>query len=163
MSILFACSASKDIAQSNTEKIIDNVQVSDLDLIEKCFNFYKSALMKSDGNEACKYVDSKTIAYYDQAMKNAKYLDSSSVAQMNVMDKLMILAIRHRTPKDLLYSFDAKKMIVYAIENGMVGQQGFDKIQFSKYEIVENYAKVFIDVSGAPMPFFLEFNKEDDD
>jgi len=159
--MIFACSSTNNISQVSQNPPVVTEQVAEEEKIEACFEAYKSALTKGDGKEACKQVDSKTIAYYNQAIVNAKTLDSSSVAEMDVMDKLMILAVRHRTPVDLLYQFNGADMIAYGIENGMIGQQGFDQLQFSSIETNGNNAKAFLDVPGAPMPMFLEFNKED--
>jgi len=135
-------------------------QSKDTKSIQKCFENYKTALINKDGNSAVKCVDQNTLNYYSEMLKQGIYADSSTLASMNILDKMMIFTIRHRIPKELVLKMDVYDFFVYAVENGMVGSDvsGFElkKVSISGYD-----AKSELQVDGKITPFGFAFHKEE--
>ena len=128
--------------------------------VRKAFEMYRSSILNDKGEEAVNYVDSKTLAYYSTILHSARTADSLSVDSMNVLDKLMVLSIRYRTPKKDLKSFDAQSLLVFAIKEGMVGKNSVQNIEIGDVELQDNIAKGYMISYGEQSPLYFEFNKE---
>ena len=129
-------------------------------LVRKTFEDYKSAILDDRGAEAVTYVDNKTVAYYSRMLELALHADSLAVDTLMVVDKLMVLAIRHRTSREQLLSFDGPKLIQYAIESGMVGKNSVANNSIGDV-IIDNFtARGQLIVKGEKTDFYFLFNKE---
>jgi hypothetical protein len=131
-------------------------------LVRKAFDNYRSSILTDRGEDAVTYVDSNTIAYYNDILHSARTSDSLAVDSMNVLDKLMVLSIRYRTPKKDLKSFDGRSLLVYAIKEGMVGKSSVQNIEIGDVEMHGDVAKGYMMSYGEPSPLYFEFNKEDE-
>jgi hypothetical protein len=129
-------------------------------LIRQTFDGYKSAILNDKGDEAVKYVDSRTIKYYGHIIELVKNADSTQVSSLSVMDKLMVFSIRHRTSREEILSFDGKALLVYAIKSGMVGKNGVAKNTIGKVVIDHEFAQGQFIVNGQESPLYFHFYKE---
>ena len=130
------------------------------DSIRGTFNDYKSAILNDDGERAVGYVDSRTLAYYGEMLDKTKTADSSTVDALPIMDKLMVLAIRHRTSRADLLRFDAQKLFVYAIEQGMVGKGSVMNIEIGEVTVDGATARGQFMSNGVPGPVYFGFYDE---
>lgn len=130
--------------------------------VKKSFDAYKSALLKDKGEEAVKYVDSRTIQYYGNMLEHVKNADSSTVETLSILDKLMVLAIRHRTSKSDILSFEGTSLLVYAITSGMVGKNSVANNSIGEVLIEQDFAKAQLIANGQKAPFYFHFYNEDD-
>ncbi len=137
-------------------------QESNHDQIVNSFNSYKEAILNNNGEEAIKYVDSRTIKYYSDILETTKKADSAAVAGLGVLDKLMVLSIRHRTNQADILSFDGKALLLYAIKEGMVGKNSVVSNTIGETTINENFAKAEFIYDGQKTPFFFHFYKENE-
>lgn len=69
---------------------VTNGQHREEKLVQKSFDNYKTAILNDKGNEAVKYVDSRTIAYYEQMLELVKTADSSKIETLSILDKLIV-------------------------------------------------------------------------
>ncbi len=129
-------------------------------LVTETFEKYKIAILNDKGEEAVEYVDSRTIDYYSNILKLVINADSSSVEKKNILDKLMIFSIRHRTSKANIKSFDGSSLFVYAIKSGMVGKNSVANNSIGTVSIDQNIAKGQLVVRDQKTPFYFNFNKE---
>src|SRR5690606_16152787 len=91
-------------------------------LVNKSFEGYKDAILNDRGEEAVKFVDSRTMNYYAHVLDKVKNADSVEVSALSLMDKLMVLSVRHRAKKEEILRFTGESLFVYAIKEGMVGK-----------------------------------------
>jgi hypothetical protein len=129
--------------------------------INKVFEKYKSAILNDKGEEAASYVDSRTIQYYSDILNLVKTADSSKVDSLTILDKLMVLAIRHRTSKADLLSFDGRKLLIYAINSGMVGKNSIADNTLGEVVIDKAFARAQIRNKGKTSPIYFHFYKEE--
>lgn len=136
-------------------------QKSQEKLVKKSFDNYKSAILNDNGEEAVMYVDSRTIKYYNDILELVKTGDSAKVETLSILDKLMVFLIRHRTSKNDIMSFDGKSLLVYAVNNGMVGKNSVANNSIGDVIIESNFAKGQFIANGQKAPFFFHFYKEE--
>lgn len=129
--------------------------------ILECFNSYKSAILNDKGEKAVDLVDSRTISYYSEILEKVKTSDSTTINSMNIMDKLMVFSIRHRTSKEDIMSFDGKQLLVYAIQQGMVGKNSVANNEVGSISVNEDFAKGQAVINGKPEELFYHFYKEE--
>ncbi len=135
-------------------------QKSEEKLVRKSFDNYKSAILNDQGEEAVKYVDSRTIKYYSEILEQVKTADSLKVESLSILDKLMVFSIRHRTSKDDILSFDGKSLLIYAIKSGMVGKNSVANNSIGDIIIENDFAKGQFLFNGRKAPVYFHFYKE---
>jgi len=136
-------------------------QKSEEKLVKKSFDNYKSAILNDKGEEAVKFVDSRTIKYYSDILELVKTADSAKVETVSILDKLIVFSIRHRTAKEDVLNFDGESLLVYAINSGMVGKNSVANNSIGEVKIEGNYAKGQYISNGQKAPFYFDFYKED--
>lgn len=156
--VLSSCGAQKKALQKSTETKKETK--ADEQLVKQCFENYKSAILNDRGEEAVEYVDSRTIKYYQDILDKTKSADSLEVSEMNIMDKLMVFTIRHRTSKEDILKFDGKQLLVYAIQEGMVGKNSVANNEIGQVDIDDDFAKGQLVVYGEPAPMYFHFYNE---
>jgi hypothetical protein len=134
---------------------------SDEELVREAFENYKSSILNNNGNEAVKYVDSRTIEYYSHILDLVKNADSAKVESLPFLDRLLVLSIRHRTSKENILSLDGKGLLILAIENGMVGKSSVENNSIGKVTIDDSFARGQFVFNGQEEQIYFDFYKED--
>ena len=129
-------------------------------LVRQAFENYKSAILNNRGEEAVKYVDSRTIKYYVDVVDLVKNADSTKVNSLSLLDKIMVFSVRHRTSREDILSFDGKGLLVYAIKSGMVGKNSVVNNSIGEVIIDSEFAKGQFIANGQKAPFYFHFYKE---
>ncbi|MEM7373153.1 MAG: hypothetical protein AAF587_31305 [Bacteroidota bacterium] len=132
------------------------------DVIRNTFEQYKTAILNDRGEEAFQYVDSRTHAYYNKMAEVSRQADSLAVDSMDLLDKMMVLTIRHRATKEEIQSFDGKRLLIFAIKNGMidkksVGYQEIGAVSFEGKEMATGQLRTL----GQDTPVYFDFHKEE--
>lgn len=140
---------------------INSYSQSDKELVLKSFENYKNAILTDKGKFASDFVDSRTINYYSTILDKVKTSDSLEVNSMGIIDKLTVLSMRHRTPKNDLLKFDGKDLFIYAIDNGMVGKNSVVNAELGDVITNGDFSKAEFVVNGQKTPFFFHFYRED--
>ncbi len=153
---LFGCS--NNTSQINEESSIQ-VQNQE-DLVKEAFNNYKSSILNDKGKDAVNYVDTNTIKYYEKVLELVKNADRKEISSLSLLDKLMVVLIRHTISKEDIFSFDGRRLLIYAIENGMVGKDSVMNSSIGKVSIDENFAKGEMLVNGKKNSVYFHFYKE---
>jgi len=128
--------------------------------VKKTFEDYKSAILNDKGDEAVKQVDTKTISYYGDILEKVKTADSLKVDRLSLMDKLIVLVIRHRISKEEIMTTNGKQLLVTAIKMGMVGKSSVINNEVGLVKVNGNFASGELLVRGQKTPLALEFHKE---
>jgi hypothetical protein len=135
-------------------------QESDEELVRKSFDSYSKSLVDNNGEDVIKFVDSRTIKYYSDILDLVKNADSTKVEALSLIDKMMVLTIRHRVSKEDILSFNGEKLLIYAIKSGMIDKGGAANISIGKVTIDNDFAKAQLISYGQESPYFLHFYKE---
>lgn len=136
-------------------------QKKDEKRVRKSQEKYTTAILNDNGAEAVKYVDSRTITYYTDILEASLHADSLAIEGMSILDKMMVLLIRHRISAEELLSFDGTSLLIHAINLGMVGKSGASGIEIGKVTIKGNYAAAEIISRGKKLPYTYDFYKEE--
>ena len=136
-------------------------QKNEKKLLIESFEHYKTAILNDQGELAVQYVDSRTIKYYGDMLDLVKTADSASVETLSIQDKLMVFAIRHRTSREELLSFDGKQLLIHAIKNGMVGKSSVASNTIGDVTIDKDFGTGKLVAGGEETPYDFHFYKED--
>lgn len=136
-------------------------QSPDAELVVESFETYKNAILNDKGELAADHVDSRTMQYYTSILEKIRTADSSVVKALGIIDKITLLSVRHRAPKEELLTFDGRGLFVFAIEAGMVGKNSVMKNTLGDVTINGEFAKAVFLSSGRETPFYFHFYKED--
>jgi hypothetical protein len=101
-----------------------------------------------------------TIKYYEKSLELVKNADREKILSLSVFDKLLILFVRHKISKEDIYSFDGRKLLIYSIENGMVGKDSVIESSIGKVLIDKDFAKGELLVNGKKSLVYFHFYKE---
>lgn len=160
--VLVSCGVQK---QASVEDLSAKTDAGANSLAEKkiqdCFKGYKSAILNDKGEKAVEFVDSRTIKYYSDILERTKNADSIAIEELNIMDKLMVFSIRHRTSKEDILSFDGRQLLVHAIQKGMVGKGSVANTEIGEVSVNEQFAKGQFVSNGTPAPIYFHFYEED--
>lgn len=132
-------------AQSDNETAIRNT-----------FRDFNEKIEAQKGQEAVQYLDSKTIAYYDKILENARTADSNKVSQLPLMNKMLVLALRNNLSRQEIDSFTGKSFFAYSIDHKTTN---YGK-ELGEIEIDGNQAKAKLPQMKTSDGFIV-LNKED--
>jgi hypothetical protein len=130
-------------------------------LVRKTFDQYKKAILNQDGEEALKYLDGNTLQYYSDVLGYVRNADSLQLSKLSILDKVMVLIIRHNTPRETLLSFDGRSLLKYAVDQGMIGDN-VNSAEIGEIIIEENFAKGEVLSNGKGSSIYFHFYKEND-
>ena len=130
--------------------------------VRESFENYRQAILNDKGEEAIKYISDNTFDYYHNILNEVKLADSTRIEDLSLIDKLTVLIIRHRTPSDKIKSFDKKTLVVYALDEGMIGKETVKNYSIgSIYFEDENTALGQLIVNAKSVSANFRFFKED--
>jgi len=133
---------------------------NDEELVGQSFEAYKSAILNDKGEQAVKYVDSLTIAYYSKLLEIVKYGDSITVDALPILGKIIVLTVRAQVAKNKIISLDGKGLFVFAIKNGMISKSSVSTLTVGDVAVDSGFAKMQIVHNGKVSPLYLYFHKE---
>src|SRR5688572_23627540 len=133
---------------------------TDQDLVKKCFTNYKQAILEGRGNDAANQVDSKTIQYYGKELNLALTGDSATVNELNLLDKVTVLMVRHRIPVGQLVTMTGRDLFIYSVDNGMIGKNSVMTIELGDVKVEGNFANGQMVSGGQKTPLYFQFKKE---
>lgn len=126
-----------------------------------CFEAYKNSILNDRGEAATKYVSSRTIQFYDSMATLARTADSLQVDSLSIIDKLTVLMLRARTPNELLFSYEGREVVVFAINSGMVGKDDVRNNELGKIYLDGTFARASMMVNGVESPISMHFHVEE--
>jgi hypothetical protein len=92
------------------------------DNIRNSFYAYQASLINNDGKSAVQYLDSYTINYYENILKDSLYLPKIDFDKKLLVDRLIIAKIRQNMNIDQLLKMNGKDLIIYSIIEGWIGE-----------------------------------------
>jgi len=134
-------------------------EAQDKKAIQECFDNYRKASSENNGLEAAKYIDKKTVEHYEQILKEAKTSDSAAIIELNLIDRLSVLATRHLFKKEEILTMNGESLFILLIASEMISDnEKYQKVLVQNIHIEGSTAKgeVLID-NGEKIT--IEFNK----
>ncbi|MCI0750654.1 MAG: hypothetical protein L0Y35_02345 [Flammeovirgaceae bacterium] len=131
--------------------------------IKSTFDNYKKSILEDKGSEAIRWVDAKTLAYYEKILYASIHADSAEVQDLGLMDRLIVITVRHRVPKSEVLAMDGKGFLIYSINKGMIGKNSVLTIDIGEVKVSGNFANGQVVSNGQPSPLYFQFNKEGTD
>jgi hypothetical protein len=138
-----------------------HAQRSEEKLVRETFSNYKNAILTDKGDEAVNYVDSRTVAYYGKILDLVRNASADDVRNLPIMDKFMVLTVRHKVERKELISFDGRGLLVHAIKTGMVGKNSVSSLNIADVTIENEFAKGQLESNGKKAPAYFHFYKEE--
>jgi hypothetical protein len=131
--------------------------------IRSTYANYGNALLNLDGDEAVKYVAASTIEYYGQMNDIALTGSESDVKALPVMDKMLVLTLRHMADPQLLSAMTADEMFSYAVNERIINEKSVTDSEIGTIIVMsdEAYATIVINGQESPMDVFT-FKMESD-
>jgi hypothetical protein len=126
------------------------------------FRGYKDAVLSGSGERAVNFVAKKTLDYYAELKDLALYGRAEQVKSLTLMDRLMIISLRHRIQPAALKAMSPKELFVYAVQNGWIGKDNVRRLDIDAVVISENSAKAAYRYDGQTVDLFFHFYKEDE-
>ncbi len=136
-------------------------QTSDKELVQKTFDGYKSAILNDDAEKALGLIDTRTKKYYIELLEEIKNADSSRINSLSLLDKMTILSIRARAPREDIRKMKETDAFSFAVKNGMVGKDGTANNSIGEIVVDEQFAKAPVLSAGRPIPISFHFHKEE--
>lgn len=90
-----------------------------------------------------------------------KHADSLEIEALTILDKMTVLIMRNKMPKEELLTMDGKKMFIYAVNNGMVGKGSVSNNSIGKVAVNGNFASGQFISKGRETEIYFHFYKED--
>lgn len=156
--IVSSCQFQKKTVENKSAET--SIAKNDKQQIRACFTKYKTSILNDEGDAAITCLDSRTLQYYQDISDKARQADSTEISNLELMDKLMVLTMRHRTSKEDLLNFDGKQLLKYSIQEGMVGKNSVANNELGEIIVEEDFAKGQLVASGYETPFYFHFYKE---
>ena len=110
----------------------DEPAVDETALVLQAFDDYRNAVIGQKGEEAVKLIDQNTIDYYASMKEMAMEGERDAVDALQVVDKMMVLMLRHRIENALLTSMSPREIFVYAIDNGWTAKETVANLQLGE-------------------------------
>ncbi len=129
--------------------------------VKSAFEKYRADILNDLGEEAFKDVDSRTVKYYGDLLEWIKNSDSLEVEALSVLDKMSVLMIRNKMPKEDLLAMDGKQLFIYAVNEGMVGKGSVSNNSIGKVAVNGNFASGQFISKGRETEVYFHFYKED--
>ena len=128
--------------------------------IIQCFTNYKSAILNDRGTEAVRYSDKNTIDYYAQVLQWVLTASREEGERLSILDKMQVLIMRLRVPAEQLRTMTAEELLVYSIDQGMVGKNGAATLDPGTVTVDGNFGKMTILSNQKDTGMSYHYNKE---
>jgi hypothetical protein len=129
--------------------------------VHKAYAKYQLALLSNSSENGAEAVDRGTIAYYQRMRDLALEGSEPVVRALPLMDKIVVLRLRHEVPLSELKAMDGKSTVGYAIRQGWVGKANVGGSDLGDVTVDGNVARGPIVLGGKASPVQLEFRKEE--
>ncbi|MCB0322400.1 MAG: hypothetical protein KDD69_02470 [Bdellovibrionales bacterium] len=135
-------------------------EAADEALVRNTFREYKSAILQARGETAVRQVSSHTIDYYQQMKDLALKGTPAHVHGLKLMDRLMVLSLRHRMTLQQLQDLSAPELFSFAVDQGWIGKESVERLEIGAISINGDAAKGEYIFDGKAAPLHFSFYRE---
>ncbi|MDX9852179.1 MAG: hypothetical protein RBS81_00130 [Tenuifilaceae bacterium] len=138
-----------------------NSEEKNKELILETFLEYKKAVVDRRGVDALPYIDNSTVDYYQLTVERACNINSNELRKLSLIDKLLIITIRHKFRASEIKKLTGESLLVWAIDNGFISSAfvkdaGIQGIKINSDSAIANFTYM-----GHKLPNTCHFIKED--
>lgn len=135
-------------------------QTNDSIAVIKCFDRYKKALQEKNGAEVYRLLDKNTVEWYAYMLEKIKFADSMEVSELNLNDKMTVLATRLNINRDSILQFDARTFCIYSINKSVLGGNSAASVKIQTVSVNGQKAKALVHATPQGDSILFEFNQE---
>lgn len=120
------------------------------------FVSYRKAIVARNGKEAVGLVSDRTIEYYDAMRVAALEKPAAEVRRAPLFDKMMILLLRARVPREDLQRWSGRDLFIHAVDQGWVGDE-VQGLEPGKVTLEGAEARIGMRSGGKALPASMGF------
>jgi len=120
--------------------------------VEAGFDSYRQAILDQDGTAAVACVDAKTLEYYGEMLDLALRGSRVKVMALSVLDKMMVISIRHRVPRAVLEGMTPESLFVHAVDEGWIDRASVETLELGEIVVSAGTARVVFLTEGKTIP-----------
>tara|TARA_B100001250_G_scaffold77249_1_gene63328 strand:+ start:1512 stop:2150 length:639 start_codon:yes stop_codon:yes gene_type:complete len=132
------------------------------ELIKQVYENYRYVILNDSGDNAAKYFDNNSIKWYSDILYHIKNASRDDVNKLNIIQKFTVLIVRGLATEDQISSFDAKSLIVFIINNGLIDKGSVEGKSINNIIINDQFASAEILLNGKNNNSKVEFRKENE-
>src|SRR5690606_5728941 len=103
---LFSCTQQKSDGESD---------------VRDCFESVMDAFLTGNSSLLLGNIDNESFRYFSELRRHALRSSERRVHSLPLTNKLMVLTIRHNVPVEVLEEMKTRDMIVYLLDEGLIG------------------------------------------
>jgi hypothetical protein len=138
----------------------DSGPVDDVAEVRSVFDGYMQALARGDGATAADLVDQNTIDYHERMVQLARTADSTEVARLDVMERIMVLGLRMQVDRETLRRMDGRQAVALGSSAGLAGGSELAALDIGAVTVDGDRASAPIRLGGFPVPAKFHFTRE---
>ena len=124
------------------------------------FEAYRRAVLEADGEAALAAIDRNTIEYYGRMLDLARRGDEPTVRGLSLIDKILVLSLRHRLPREVVLAATPESIFIRAVEEGWIGKEGVVRTELGTIRVRDATATAAVLSRGKETPLSFAFHKE---
>ncbi len=135
-------------------------QAKEIEKVREAFAAVRTAVLAGDGKTFVRLVTRDSIRLYGLIRELAVHADQKELQGIEATVRMTVLSLRLRVPRDVLLQKDARALIAYAVENGMIIGDEINQTKSGEVLVIGREALVSISVRGQPAQGFIIFRDE---
>ncbi|MGH9182029.1 MAG: hypothetical protein ACRDY5_09985, partial [Acidimicrobiales bacterium] len=129
--------------------------------VRLAFATYREALLAGDGRTALATVTADTVAYFaDMAALGARG-GPEEIAARTVGDRFFVTLVRQQVPRDALAGMSGEDLLVYGVENGLIGAETVAELDLGDIRVGARSALAEVLTAGSALGARYRFLEED--
>jgi len=120
---------------------------------------YRKALGATDGEAFAKILDSKTVQWHEEAIKEAQSATKAELTKLGLLRRLTVLRLRHEYKKADLTKLSGPEVIVASVKKGWINNNFADMVVIAAYGVNKDGLAYVTLRQNAKVPAFW-FTKE---
>lgn len=128
--------------------------------IREAFEQYRTALINKDGESALGIIYSLHVEWYEQLLTDALNLEYSELNSLELIQKFLILRLRHEFSQEELQSLKGEDVIIISVERGWLGLANIEQLEISEIDVGLSPGDAFVTFEGLPPSAGILFIRE---
>lgn len=128
--------------------------------VRATFAAFRAAAGAGDGARAVELLDHATFDYYDRMADLARSAPAARVRSLGLLDRLVVLSIRHRLTPEEVAALDGRRLVEVGIRDGWLGGGATARTELGSVTVAGDVATSTAFLDGGADPHVLVFQRE---